>query len=258
MLRWIKYGIGTLVVVGGLGFFALGPNCVSYLTTTANSAREMVRESVPVEFELKRARQLIDDILPDLQSQIRMIAHEEVEIAALKKEIDSSENQQASEETAIAGLRQKMNVYQVSYKVNGRDIDRDAMTETLAQRFRRFKQGEFTLKSKQRLLEKREAGLNAALAMLEKMKHRKGELELKVEALAAQHRMVQASAIESGSVIDESQLASADQLLDSIENRLKVAERVLEYEQDLSPDTIIEDAIDEAALMAEMNEYFGE
>lgn len=99
---------------------------------------------------------------------------------------------------------------------------------------------------------------NAALAMLDKMRHRKAELEQKVEALAAQHRLVQASAIESGKLIDGSRLSEADQLLNQIETRLAVAQRVLAHEQDIFAVSTADELVDEEQLLTELDDYFGD
>lgn len=256
MLRWIKYGVVTVVVAGVAGVVVLGTNVGSYVHTTTRAARQAVKDAVPVEFELRRAGDMIEAILPDLQSQVRMIAQEEVEIAALESDITESEKQLQREQQSLTSLRGKMKNVQVSYSVNGRNIKRNQLTEQLHQRFERFKQGELALASKQRLLEKRQQSLDAALTMLEKMRHRKGELEQKVEALAAQHRLVQASKIESGRLVDGSQLSEADQLLSNIEKRLAVAQRVLAHEQDLFAVSAAEEVVDEERLLTELDEYF--
>lgn len=258
MLRWIKYGLGAAIVLGGAGFALLGSNFQSYIRTSTNAAQEAVKNSVPVEFELRRASDLIDAILPDLQSQVRMIAQEEVEIANLASDIAASEKRLTNEQKTVAALRNKMRVQQVSYSVNGRTVERGQLTEQLHQRFERFKQGELAVSSKKKLMEKREDGLNAALAMLDKMRHRKAELEQKVESLTAQHRLVQASAIESGNLIDGSRLSEADQLIRQIETRLAVAQRVLAHEQDIFAVSATEELVNEKQLLTELDEYFGD
>ena len=256
MLRWIKYGVGAVVVVGVAGWTLLGSNFGTYIRTTTNAAQEAARNAVPVEFELRRASDMIEAILPDLQSQVRMIAQEEVEVAALTSDIEASQKRLNSEHKTLAMLRGKMRTQQVSYSVNGRNVERRLLTEQLHQRFERFKQGELAFASKQKLLEKRHDGLNAALAMLDKMRHRKAELEQKVEALAAQHRLVQASAIESGKLIDGSRLSEADQLLSQIETRLAVAQRVLAHEQDIFAVSTADELVDEEQLLTELDDYF--
>lgn len=256
MLRWIKYGVGAVIVVGLAGFAVLGTNFASYLRTSTSAVQETIRETVPIEFELRHAGDMIEDILPDLQAQVRMIAQEEVEIAALETDITESRQRLSSEQTTLASLRNQMRVQQVSYSINGRNVERQQLTEQLHQRFKRFKQGELALSSKQKLLEKRQGGLRAAIALLDKMRHRKAELEQKVEALAAQHRLIQASAVESGHLADGSSLSEADQLLQQIETRLSVAERVLAHEQDIFPVSVTDELVDEAQLLTELDSYF--
>ncbi len=57
MLRWIKYGVGAIVVVGVAGLTLLGANFGSYISTSTNAARRAARNAVPVEFELQRDKQ---------------------------------------------------------------------------------------------------------------------------------------------------------------------------------------------------------
>ena len=126
------------------------------------------------------------------------------------------------------------------------------------QRSERYKQGELAVESKQRLLEKRRDGLNAGLAMLDKMRHRKVELEQKVETLAAQSRLLKASKVDAGIAIDGSQLSEADQLLSQIETRLAVAQRVLAHEQDVFAIPLDDGAIIEDNVIAAYDDHFGD
>lgn len=257
MLRWIKYSLGTAVAIVAGGFLLLGANFTSYVRTSARSVQESVKDSVPLEFELRRARDLIEAILPDLQSQVRVIAQEEVAIAALEGDVIASTDRLKAEEKTLASLRDKMRVNQVSYSIGDRELSRGQLTDQMYQRFERFKQGELAVETKSRLLEKRREGLGAALAMLDRMRHRKAELEQKVEALAAQSRLLNASKIDAGIAIDGSQLSEADQLLDQIETRLAVAQRVLSHEQDAFAIPLDDIDVIEENVIAEYDEHFG-
>jgi hypothetical protein len=260
MLRYVKYAVLSVltVIVGGLLVF--GANFSSYVQTSARSVQDAVKESVPVEFELRRARDLIEAILPELQSQVRMIAQEEVEIVALETDISDSVARLENERSTLSQLRQTMDVQQVSYSIGARELSRSQLTAQLHQRFQRFKQGELAVSTKQRLLEKRQQSLDAALGMLDKTRHRKAELAQKVEALAAENRLVKASKIDSGHKIDGSRLSEADQLLSQIQTRLDVAGRVLAHEQDIllgdADGEIVIDWVDEQHVLAEIDAYF--
>ena len=113
------------------------------------------------------------------------------------------------------------------------------------------------MEAKQKLLNKRKEGLAAAVAMLDQMRVRQSELKLKVEALAAQHRLIKANQIESGTLVDGSQLSQADQLLGQIETRLQVAQRVMDYQDDSLELPAAEQLVDEQEILSAFDEYVG-
>ena len=101
ILKCIKIGLvaaAGLAVVGGLVF---GTDAVSYFYTSAKSVRTAMKDKVPTEFELQRARDLLDDIIPEMQANIRLIAQEEVEVAALRAEIERVQVSLADEQARI-------------------------------------------------------------------------------------------------------------------------------------------------------------
>ena len=232
MLRLIKYSAGALLAVFLGGFLLFGSDLTSMIRTSANSIRQSARENVPVEFELDRAKDQINEILPDLQSQVRMIAEEEVAINHLEKEVTSDLAHLDKLERTVTSLREKAGTQNVSLRAGATQIDQQHLTKQLQSRFSHFKQAKLSIESKQRLLEKRRQGLAASVNLLEEMRLRQSELKLKVESLAAQHRLIKASKVESGTLVDGSQLSKADRLLGQIENRLAVAQRVMTYEND--------------------------
>ena len=114
MVRWITYSMGTLAAVALLGFLLLGGRFASYVRTSARSVQESVQEAVPLEFELRRARDLIDAILPDLQSHVRTIAQEEVAIAALENDLIVS-NQRLERRAICIGIAAGQNPRATSF-----------------------------------------------------------------------------------------------------------------------------------------------
>jgi hypothetical protein len=257
MRKWLKRG--TLAVIGAVlvGGFLFGTDFFSYVKTSAGTVRESVRENVPIEFELERARDLINEILPEIHSNIHVIAQDEVEIAALQEDIQQSTEQLGDERKGLARLRNKLNVVNASYSVSGRNYSRAQLMEFVSQRFSRVKDAEVILGSKQRLLNTRETSLQAAMQLLERARHKKAELEQKVEGLIAQNRLLKASAVQSKVHVDHSKLSRADQLLSDIQKRLDVAERVLAHEE--STVLFIEPSmIDETSLLAEIDAHLAD
>ena len=74
MMRCVKFGAGGLLVFFLGAFLLFGTELASMLKTSARSLQNSARESIPVEFELQRAKEKVQEILPDLQSQVRMLS----------------------------------------------------------------------------------------------------------------------------------------------------------------------------------------
>jgi len=254
ILRAAKLGvIGAvgLCVVGGLVF---GTDLVSYVTSSARSVKTAVKDAVPIDFELKRARDLLEDIIPEMQANIRLIAQEEVEVAALKTDIEDCGQSIGRERQRVAKLRTTLSTDRPTYTFAGCQYTRRQVTEELAQQFDRFKEAELVLASKQRLLNAREKSLNAAMRMLERTRSQKVRLEHQIEALEAKHRLVKAASVGSRFEVDRSKLAKTEGLIRQIKKRLDIAERVLAHETRFV-EWIPVDTISEKELLAQIDEH---
>jgi len=254
ILRVVKYGVvgmAGLCMIGGLFF---GGDAVSYLTSSAKSVQTAVKEAVPVEFELQRARDLLEQIIPEMQANVRLIAQEEVEIANLESDINQSERSISEEKVRVAKLRETLNTEKVSYKLGGYDYTRQQVKEELARGFDRAKEAEIVLAGKKRLLDTRQKSLQAAMQMLDRTRGQKARLEDQIQALDSQYRLVKASAVGSNVQIDSSKLAQTEKLITQIKKRLDVAERVLAHDARFVQPIAV-DCIDEKDLIAQVDDY---
>jgi hypothetical protein len=255
VFKWLKRSV---LVVAGLslaGGLLFGKDVVSYVRSSAKSVQIAVKDSVPIEFELRRARDLIEEIIPEMHANIRLIAQEEVEVAALNVDIAKSEKSIAEEQLRIAKLRDALGKPQAQYCFGSREYPRSYVKEDLARRFERFKEGELVLAGKRRLLTTRENSLHAAMQLLERTRARKRMLEDKIESIASQHRLIKAAAIGSQIQVDNSKLAQTEKLIAQIKKRLDVAERVLAHESQFVQ-AIPVDAVLEEDLLTQVDEYF--
>ncbi|MBN1125304.1 MAG: hypothetical protein JXA82_09875 [Sedimentisphaerales bacterium] len=253
--KWFKRGViitAAVAVVGGLVF---GTEAISYVKSCANWTRSTVKDSVPIEFELKRAQQLLDEIMPEIHQNIRLIAQEEVEIAALKSDLERSEESFTEEELRIKALRNCLNTQKATYTFAGRDYNREELKQDLAWRFERFKEAQIVLVSKKQMLSTRENALAASMQMLDRARTQKRILASKIEALQAKHRLLKASTIGSGVQFDNSKIAQTEKLIGEIKKRLDVAEKVLAYESHFVQSVPV-DAVQETELLQEIDQHF--
>ncbi len=244
---------GVVFVLAGALFF--GKDLISYAYSSAKSVRTAVKNSVPVEFELTRARDLLDRIIPEMHANIRLIAQEEVEIAALKADIERGCDNLAQEKQKIAKLRNALDVKRASYTFGDYKYTRAALKRDLAARFERFKEAELVFESKKRLLTSREKSLQAAMQVLEQTRSQKALLADKICALESQHRLIKAASVGSKINIDNSKLAQTEKLIAQIKKRLDIAERVLAHES-LFVQSVPVETVTERELIAQVDEYF--
>lgn len=252
--KWVKRGaVATvgLTLVGGLLF---GDDLISYVKSSANAVQRTAKGAVPIEFELTRARDLLDEIIPEMHANVQRIATEEVELASLKADIKASTEKLAEERARVAKLRDVVSIETASYRIGGQKYTHEQVVDDLSRRFESVKEAEDVLAGKQRLLTQREATLAAAEQMLRKTQSQKSLLEDKIESLASQHRLVQAAAVGSKVQMDNSKLAQTEKLIGEIKKRLDVAERVLARESEFVQPIEIS-VVDEADLLAQVDEY---
>ena len=248
----------SVIVVAGVavvGSVLFGKDVASYVRSSAKSVRTVVKDSVPIEFELRRARDLLEDIIPEMHANVRLIAQEEVEVAALNVDIAKSKDSMKEEELRIAKLRGALAEPKAQYCFAGREYPRSYVKEDLANRFERFKESELVFASKKRLLVSRQNSLHAAMQVLEQTRSRKRMLRDKIESLASQHRLVKAAAVGSNIQVDNSKLAQTEKLITQIKKRLDVAERILAHESQFVQ-AIPVDAVVEEDLLTQVDDYF--
>lgn len=255
--KWIKRGVLGLVlftVIGGLFF---GADLLSYVKSGAKMTQEKVKDAVPIEFELCRAQDLLEEILPEIHANIQLIAKEEVEISALKKEIQESEEAIALQKERVDKLRNILRKNQSEYSIANRKYTQQEVTDELAAQFENYKEAELVLASKEKLFETREKSLKAAVQLLEKTKSQKRILASRIESLEGQYRLLKASAVGTGIKVDNSKLAQTEKLLGQIKKRLDVAERVLAHESKFVQ-TIPVDTVTPEQLVTQVDEYFNQ
>ena len=255
IMKWVKLGLIGVAGFGLLGGLLFGKDAVSYVKSSAKGVRTAVKETVPVEFELRRARDLLEDIIPEMQANIRLIAEEEVEVAALKGEIGQNRGGLNDEQSKIKTLRASLEQPRAQYCFAGRNFTHDEVKTDLAARFERYKESELVLASKVKVLQAREKSLDAARQMLAKTTSEKRILENRIEALASQYRLVRAASVGSKIQVDNSKLAQTEKLIAQIQKRLDVAERVLAHESRFV-ESIPVDVVVEEDLVAQVDDYF--
>jgi chromosome segregation ATPase len=249
-----KVLLGSALAVGGGGLL-LGTSSFSYLKTGYSCLRESIKEQIPIEVEIKRARDMIADLKPEIADNLKLIAREEVEVAKLQREVNTKQASLVKSKDAILKLKEDVEsgVKYVVYR--GKRYDIDKVREDLGDRFKHHQALEATSDKLTKILEAREKNLIGARRKLDEMLAAKRELEVQVENLQARLTMVEVAQAGSQFVVDDSALGSVRQVLDDISTRIDVAEKMVQVYDDGGSVPVGEEVAAEN-LVDQITEYF--
>jgi hypothetical protein len=254
LIKMVKLGLIGLAGIAVVGGMLLGKDAVSYLTSSARSVQASVKSNVPIEFELRRARDLLNDIIPEMHANVRLVAQQEVEIEELKQQIGYGWENLREQRQFVRDLRERLDTRQTSFTFGNLAYTREQVTDDLNRRFAMMKEAEVVLAAKERLLENRQRSLAAAVQTIERTKSQKALLESQIASLEGQHKLVEAASIGSSVQIDNSKLAQTEKLIGHIKKQLDVAERVLAHEAKFIEPMMIT-STNEQELLVQVDEH---
>lgn len=252
--------IKKLVLAGALGLAGLaffGASGLSYLRTGWTSAGAQVRTAVPVQWELARARQMIEDLKPEIASNMQLVAREEVGMERLSTEVTGKNQQIAKAKQDILRLKGDLESGSTHFVYAGRNYSGQQVKDDLACRFKQYQVHEQTANKLSQILTAREKNLGAARRKLDEMLSAKRQLEVEVENLQARLTMVQVAQTASPVALDDSQLSHTRKLLDDIRTRIDVAERLASSEGALDGTIPLEESAS-TDLLSDIADYFSD
>ncbi|MBI4582504.1 MAG: hypothetical protein HY717_00530 [Planctomycetes bacterium] len=259
MFKWIRrIVLGVFaggLALAGLYFASSWTGASSYLKSSGRLLGAAVKDSIPVEFEIQRARDLLEDLIPEMRANLRLVAAEEVEVANLEKEINSQRQSIVEEKGKLQTLRHTLGEQLASYRIGGREYQRGELVEELARRFEHLRTAEMLLAGKEDLLRNRRKSLEAAVQKLDKTRIARIELASQIEALEGQFRLMQAQASGSEFRLDDSKLAQTQRLIGELKKRLEVAQRVLAREARFI-EAIPVETVNEETIVERVDAYF--
>ncbi|WP_131282051.1 hypothetical protein [Blastopirellula marina] len=224
--KMILVGAGSAMALGLL----FGRDAMSYVATSYGRLHDQVKQNVPIEFELDRAHRMINDLTPEIRSNMHLIAKEEVDVDKLARQVAKLNEGLAQDKREVLRLKADLDDGSQTYQYASHRYSRDQVKADLAGRFERFKTQDATREKLDSILRARQKGLDAARAKLDGMLVAKRQLEVDVENLEARLKMVEVAQTTSSFKFDDSQLSRTEKLLEDIQTRIEVAEKLVSSE----------------------------
>lgn len=250
-----KLVIGTLGV-GVLGGALTATNIGSYLTTGYRQVSDSVEGTVPMAFQIDRARNMVRDLEPEIRHSMHVIAKEEVEVAELDKRLDVAVAKAEKDKSEIMRLQSDLSSGKNVFRYAGHSYSEGEVKEDLARRFNRYKTVDGTLESLQQMRDARQRNLDAAREKLTAMVGAQRQLQVDVENLEAKLKLVEVAEASSDFQFDDSKLARAKQLMVDIRTKLDVAAKLANADTEFQKEIPL-DETDAEDVTTQVAEYFG-
>ena len=249
------------LAAGALGLLGLGAvastGAWSYVKTGVRTASTSVRDSMPVDWEIKRARQMIDELDPEIQDNMLKVTRERVEVRKLAEQIADKTQLLSKSRSDIMRLRDDLESGSTRFVYDKINYSEDQVRDELRRRFAQYTAHDATNQKLEKILAARQKNLTAATAKLDEMLAAKNELEVRIEELEARLTLVGVAEASSSITVDNSLLSKTQELLDEIGTKIEVKEQLVASAGAMQGSINLDD---EAApeLLDEIASYFGE
>ena len=251
----------NFVNVGGtIGFLVIlffGRDVASYITTAADQASEAIHDRVPFDFELDRARAMIDGLEPKIGRTLRTVAREEVEITQLNEQVSNLQAKLDREKRLLTDLRQQLRSDTTTIPVGLESVTPNDAKRIAEAKFEHYKTTESTLRSLQSTVNLRNEALSTARRNLDTLIQTKQQLTAEVAKLEARKRLMDATKTEYVHK-EDSHLAKTRELMQRLETRMQIEERVVDTEQEFfdAPKLAVGDTYDSRDIARRIDDYF--
>lgn len=259
LFKMTLFGGAAAVVVG---FLVFGEHFTSYASTAFKDLRAAVKDGVSVDFELRRARELVGKIDPQVLEARREVARAEVDLERLQEELRALQVSIDKGEGKISRLRRWIDengpsegLTRVSWEAKVSDVQ---VKQELARTFDLFRNQKELLDSKAKLMVRQRQVLEAARNKLAAVRSEKQKLEDMITQLEARKRQLDALAATTQQIeLDDSSLGQARKVLEEIKRRLDVKEKMIQEGIYLEGIATTEQT-DDRDIVGEVERYFGD
>jgi len=256
-----KIGVATVAVVLGLallGFTKVGHKLFSHLELGCNKLGVSMNSSVPLDWEIDRITQEIDNLTLDVKKNFSVVASEEVAIERLRREVASTKTNLEKQKEGILLMKAKLESGADTVSIAGHDFPAARVHEKLSQDWEAFKSAESALKAKEKLVEQKQALVDTANAKIAAMKAQQDKLRTDVARMKAELEEARLAQTQSEVQIDDSRLSSIKSSMADVQDQISKMKKEAELQGHFTTRQVnVDEAINSVNALNEIEQRFG-
>jgi len=256
-----KIGVATVAVVLGLallGFTKQGRWVFSHAELAGSKIGVSMGSSVPVDWEIDRINQEIDNLTLDVKKNFSAVASEEVAIERLRREVASTKANLEKQKEGILLMKAKLESGADTVSIAGHDFSAARVHEKLTQDWEAFKSAEAAVKAKEKLVEQKQVLVDNANAKITAMKAQQDKLKTDVARMKAELEEARLAQTQSDVQIDDSRLAGIKSSMADVQDQISKMRKEAELQGHFARGQIpVEEAVQSANALNEIEQRFG-
>lgn len=248
---------GVLLVAGWAWGSSTGREMMSYVSTGWKEMRQSFRKAVPIEFEIKRAENLLGNLDKTDEKLINALAAQIQALQKLERDIETAQGNVDRMKNELALLNEEAKSRLAS---NGPALERDKKLLLLERKLKEVKTCEALLRNKLAAREQAQQRLDFIKAQRENLRDQRADLEQRIVALRTNLEMLKASELRNKHALTDEQLADVQQLkelVDRLEERIDIRLIELKLRQEGTPSSQVSPTRGGAGIVAEIDQYLG-
>ena len=254
--KMVKKGVLGAALTAGALYLAFGTHAPSYVRTAFHKVRHTAKDSVPIQFDIERARDEIANLAPAIDNNKEELARAEVDVEHLQREISTVRANLEAEKKHMVALREGLSTGNLKLAGNFSYTAGEVRAE-LAGRLDHYRNVTRILEEKETTLHARQKAVTAARQKLTEMAMQKSALASKLESIQARLQAIEATQDRNEFNFDDSALSRAKQTVSDLERRLEVKARVAEMDGHFSGGTLPLSVEPGRDVIKEFDEQFG-
>jgi septal ring factor EnvC (AmiA/AmiB activator) len=233
----VKKGLLGAALSAGALYLVFGTSAPSYVRTAFHKVRHSAKDSVPIQFEIDRAKEEIANLEPAIENNKEELARAEVDVEDLVRQIDTVKANLSQEKKAMLTLRESLSTGEL--KLAGQvSYTPDEVKIELANRLDHWRNVSRILQEKEKTLKARQKAVSSARLKWTEMANQKRVLASELESIQAHLQAIEATQEKNEFTFDDSALARAKQTVTDLKKRLAVKARIAEMEGHFSGSTL--------------------